>query len=81
MPGVSRTCTVMINSLENPIHINLLEELQKRQVRLRLKQARPAETSSLIIGVQIRPTVLGVMERPARLRLTQARPAVKLAPS
>ena len=34
--GVSSTCSVMINSLENPIHINLLEELQKRQVRLRL---------------------------------------------
>ena len=42
LPGVYRTCAVMINSLENPIHINLLEELQNRPVRLRLKRARPA---------------------------------------
>ena len=40
LPGMSRRCAVMINSLENPIHINLLEELRKRQVRLRLKRAR-----------------------------------------
>ena len=42
LPGVSRTCAVMINSLENPIHMILLEELRKLPVRLRLKQARPA---------------------------------------
>ena len=42
LPGVSRTCAVMINSLENPVHMNLLEELRKRPVRLRLKRARPA---------------------------------------
>ena len=42
LPGVSRTCAVMINSLENPVHMNLLEELRKQQVRLRLKRARPA---------------------------------------
>ena len=35
MLGVSRTCAVMINSLENPIHINLLEV----RLRLRLKRA------------------------------------------
>ena len=28
LPGVSRTCAVMTNSLENPIHMNLLEELR-----------------------------------------------------
>ena len=32
LPGVSRTCAVMINSLENPIHTNLPEELRKRPV-------------------------------------------------
>ena len=39
LPGVSSTCAVMINSLGNPVHMNLLEleELQKRPVRLRLK--------------------------------------------
>ena len=42
LPGVSRTCAVMTNSLENPVHMNLVEELRKRPVRLRLKQARPA---------------------------------------
>ena len=42
LQGVSSTCAVMINNLENPIHLNLLEELGKRQVRLRLKRARPA---------------------------------------
>ena len=44
LPRVSRTCAVKINSLENPIHVNLLE-LRKRQIRLRLKRlkrARPA---------------------------------------
>ena len=46
LPGVSRTCAVMINSLENPVHMNLLEELRKRPVRLRLKRARPAATLS-----------------------------------
>ena len=39
--AVSCTCTVMINSLETPIHINLLEDLRKQPVRLRLKQACP----------------------------------------
>ena len=39
LPGVSRTCAVMINSLEIPVHMNLLEELRKRLVRLRLKRA------------------------------------------
>ena len=33
---------IIINSLENPIHVNLLEELRNRQVRLMLKQTRPA---------------------------------------
>ena len=32
----------MVNRLGNPIHINLLEELRKRQARLRLKLARQA---------------------------------------
>ena len=31
-----------VDSLENPIRINLLEELRKRPARLRLKRARPA---------------------------------------
>ena len=42
MPGVSRTCAGMISSLEDPIRINLLEELRQRPARLRLKRARPA---------------------------------------
>ena len=29
MPGVSGTCLFMINSLENPIRMSLLEELRK----------------------------------------------------
>ena len=37
LPGVSRTCAVMINSLENPVHMNLLEELRKRPARLGLR--------------------------------------------
>ena len=37
LPGVSRTCAVMINSLENPAHMKPLEELRKQLARLRLK--------------------------------------------
>ena len=36
------TYEVMVNSLGNPIHMNLLEELRKLPVRLRLKRARSA---------------------------------------
>ena len=81
MPGVSRTCAVMINSLESPVHMNLLEELRKRPVRLRLKRARPAaKLPPPLLECRWGQPFEELRKRPVRLRLKRARPAATLPP-
>ena len=76
LPGVSRTCAVMIKCLETPIHINLLEEFRKRQVRLRLKRAcQGAKLPPPYLKCRSGQPFEELRKRPVRLRLKRALPA------